>query len=108
MAPKTWPFWTDATGTGHVRIEVGNPALMDKKDVSGKVKTDQTSVTDGDWYYRTKKLKDGAAGFWTDVSDRSVMPGQTGHDQDLRAERPMATRSPACSSTGPGSSAGRR
>jgi hypothetical protein len=73
---KTWPFWTDETGEGHVRIEVGNPALMDKKNVSGKVKTDQTSVTEGDWYYRTLKLADGANGFWTDVSDRSVVQGQ--------------------------------
>ena len=73
---KTWAFWTDETGEGHVRIEVGNPALMDKKNVSGKVKTDQTSVTDGDWYFRTKKLADAAKGFWTDVSDRSVRAGQ--------------------------------
>jgi len=73
---KTWPFWTDETGTGHVRIEVGNPALMSKKDVSGKVKTDQTSATDGDWYYRTKKLADADKGFWTDVNDRSVVAGQ--------------------------------
>jgi hypothetical protein len=73
---KTWAFWTDETGEGHVRIEVGNPALMDKKNVSGKVKTDQTSVTEGDWYYRTLKLADGANGFWTDVSDRRVVQGQ--------------------------------
>ena len=73
---ETWPFWTDKAGVGHVRIVVGSPTLMSKKDVSGKVKTDQTSVTDGDWYYRTKKLKDGSAGFWTNVSDRSVSVGQ--------------------------------
>lgn len=73
---KTWAFWTDETGEGHVRVEVGNPALMDKKNVSGKVKTDQTSVTDSDWYYRTQKLAGRAAGFWTDVSDRSVHAGQ--------------------------------
>jgi hypothetical protein len=73
---ETWPFWTNASGTGHVRILVGKPALMDKKNVSGKVKTDQTSVTDGDWYYRTKKLRDGSNGFWTTVSDRSVHVGQ--------------------------------
>jgi hypothetical protein len=75
--PKTWAFWTDETGEGHVRIEVGNPALMSKKDVTGKVKTDQTTVNDGDWYYRTEKLADADAGFWTDVSDRSVVAGQT-------------------------------
>lgn len=73
---KTWEFWTDETGEGHVRIEVGNPALMDKQNVSGKVKTDQTSETDGDWYFRTKKLADADKGFWTDVSDRSVHAGQ--------------------------------
>jgi hypothetical protein len=73
---KTWPFWTDETGEGHVRIEVGTPTLMVKKSVSGKVKTDQTSVTDGDWYYRTKKLDGESDGFWTDVSDRSVVQGQ--------------------------------
>ena len=73
---ETWPFWTDASGTGHVRILVGSPSLMSKRDVSGRVKTDQTSVTDGDWYYRTKKLKDGSKGFWTNVSDRSVHAGQ--------------------------------
>ena len=75
--PKTWEFWTDATGEGHVRIQVENPALMVKKDVSAKVKTDQTSETDGDWYYRTEKLADADHGFWTDVNDRSVVPGQT-------------------------------
>jgi hypothetical protein len=74
--PKTWAFWTDETGEGHVRIEVGSPTLMSKKDVSGKVKTDQTTVNDGDWYYRTKKLADADKGFWTDVSDRSVTAGQ--------------------------------
>jgi hypothetical protein len=72
----TWAFWTDDTGEGHVRIEVGNPALMVRKDVSGKVKTDQTVATDGDWYCRTVKIADGADGFWTDVSDRSVVQGQ--------------------------------
>lgn len=70
------PFWTDETGEGHVRIEVGNPTLMVKKNVSGRVKTDQTSVTKGDWYYRTVKIADGSDGFWTDVSDRSVVQGQ--------------------------------
>jgi len=73
---RTWPFWTDATGEGHVRIEVGKPTLMVKKGVSGKVRTDGTSVTDGDWYYRTKKLDDASDGFWTVVSDRSVVAGQ--------------------------------
>jgi hypothetical protein len=73
---KTWAFWTDETGEGHVRIEVGSPPLMVRKDVSGKVKTDQTVATDGDWYCRTVKLADGADGFWTDVSDRSVVQGQ--------------------------------
>lgn len=74
--PKTWPFWTDETGEGHVRIEVGTPKLMVKKDLTGKVKTDQATATDGDWYYRTLKLADGSAGFWTDVNDRSVVKGQ--------------------------------
>ena len=73
---ETWPFWTDATGEGHVRIEVGNPPLMVRKDVSGKVKTDQVVATDGDWYCRTVKMADGDSGFWTDVSDRSVIAGQ--------------------------------
>jgi hypothetical protein len=49
---------------------------MAKLDASGKVKTDQTRVTDGDWYYRTEMIADGSAGFWTDVSDRSVVEGQ--------------------------------
>jgi hypothetical protein len=74
--PTTWPFWTDETGEGRVRIEVGDPPLMAKLDASGKVKTDQTRVTDGDWYYRTEMIADGSAGFWTDVSDRSVVEGQ--------------------------------
>ncbi|MCI0343863.1 MAG: hypothetical protein L0221_00275, partial [Chloroflexi bacterium] len=73
---KTRPFWTDETGEGRVQIEVGDPTLMAKMDVSGKVKTNQTSVTDGDWYYRTEMLADGSAGFWTDVSDRSVGQGE--------------------------------
>jgi hypothetical protein len=75
--PKTWEFWTGADGEGHVRIEVDNPALMLKKDVTGKVKTDQTTESDGDWYYRTETLADADHGFWTDVNDRSVVPGQT-------------------------------
>ena len=74
--PKTWPFWTDETGEGRVRIEVGNPPLMARVDVSGKVRTDRTSATDDDWYYRTDMLADGSAGFWTDVGDRSVAQGQ--------------------------------
>ena len=57
---------------------------MSKKDVSGKVKTDQTTVNDGDWYYRTKKLADADKGFWTDVSDRSVQPVRRSY-QDVRA-----------------------
>lgn len=73
---KTWPFWTDETGEGHVRIEVADPPLMARVDVSGKVKTNQTTVSDGDWYYRTEMLADDSGGFWTDVSERSVVAGQ--------------------------------
>ena len=74
--PKTWAFWTDDTGEGRVRIEVGNPPLMARMDVTGRVKTDKTSVTDADWYYRTEMLADGSAGFWTEVRDRSAAQGQ--------------------------------
>ena len=65
----TLPFWTDETGEGRVRIEVGDPALMVPMDVSGRVTTDRTEVTAGSWYYRTEPLADGAAGFSTQVRE---------------------------------------
>jgi hypothetical protein len=63
----TLPLWTDETGEGRVRIEVGDPALMVPIDVSGQVTTDRTQVTAGSWYYRTEPLADGAVGFSTQV-----------------------------------------
>jgi hypothetical protein len=74
--PKVGRFWTDETGEGRVRIEVGSPTLMAKMKVTGEVKTDKTRVTDADWYYRTEMLADGSTGFWTSVRDRSVAQGQ--------------------------------
>jgi hypothetical protein len=74
--PRVAAFWTDETGEGRLRIEVGSPALMARMDVTGTVETDRTSVTDADWYYRTEMLADGSAGFWTEVRDRSIALGQ--------------------------------
>jgi hypothetical protein len=72
----TLPFWTDETGQGSVLIEVAEPPLMTRVTVSASARTDRTSVSDRDWYYRTERLADESAGFWTEVSDRSVVAGQ--------------------------------
>lgn len=74
--PRTVPFWTDETGEGRARIGVEDPALMTPIDVTGRVRTDRTTASDDDWYYRTEMLADSSAGFWTEVSDGSVTLGQ--------------------------------
>ena len=74
---KTLRFWTDGTGTGHITYATGDFTKMVKQTVTLKVTTDQTTVSKSTWFFETKKLADGTAGFKTTVNDRTVKAGQT-------------------------------
>ena len=74
---KMLPFWTDGTGTGHVLGVVGSNPYMVHNTVVATATTDQTTVTKSTWWYRTRRLADGSAGFSTTLNDRTVHAGQT-------------------------------
>jgi len=70
------PFWTDGNGVGHIYGIVGSNPYMQHNTVVMTVTTDQTTVTKSTWWYRTKRLADGSAGFKTLVNDATVHAGQ--------------------------------
>lgn len=74
---KTMPFWTDELGNGHIYGVVGSNPYMVKQNVTVTATTNQTTVTKNTWWYRTKRLADGTAGFSTKISDSTVVNGQT-------------------------------
>lgn len=74
---KTFPFWTDELGNGHIYGVVGSNPLMAHQTVTATVTTDQTTRTKTTWWYRTDRLADGIAGFVTSVNDKTVVAGQT-------------------------------
>ena len=70
------PFWTDGNGVGHIYGIVGSNPYMQHNTVVMTVTTDQTTVSKSTWWYRTKRLADGSAGFKTTVNDSTVHAGQ--------------------------------
>lgn len=74
---KIMPFWTDGNGIGHIYGVVGSNPYMVKQNTVAKITTNETTVTKTTWWYRTKRLADGSAGFSTAVNDRTVVAGQT-------------------------------
>lgn len=74
---KIMPFWTDELGNGHIYGVVGSNTYMAHQTVTATVKTNLTTVTKSTWWYRTKRLADGTAGFKTSISDSTVVAGQT-------------------------------
>jgi len=70
------PFWTDGNGVGHIYGVVGSNPYMQHNTVVMTVTTNQTTVTKSTWWYRTKRLADGSAGFKTTVNDTTVQAGQ--------------------------------
>lgn len=74
---KMMPFWTDELGKGHIYGVVGSNPYMVPQSVVATVTTDQTTIQKSTWFYRTKRLADGSAGFATTVNDKTVVAGQT-------------------------------
>ena len=74
---KIMPFWADGAGNGHIYGIVGSNPYMKHNDVVVTVKTNTTTVEKTTWWYRTKRLADGSAGFTTSINDSTVVAGQT-------------------------------
>ena len=74
---KTMPFWTDDLGVGHIYGTIGSNTYMKKFTVTATVKSNYKTLTKSTWFYRTKRLSDGTAGFSTTISDSTVVSGQT-------------------------------
>ena len=74
---KIMPFWTDELGNGHIYGVVGSNTYMAHQTVTSTVKTNVTTITKSNWWYRTKRLADGTAGYSTTISDSTVVNGQT-------------------------------
>jgi hypothetical protein len=74
---KIMPFWADGAGWGHIYGIIGSNPYMQHNNVVVTVKTNTTTVTKTTWFYRTKRLADGAAGFTTTLNDSTVVSGQT-------------------------------
>jgi hypothetical protein len=73
---KIMPFWTDGNGDGHIFGVVGSNPYMQHNTVVLKVTTNLTTISKSTWWYRTKRLADGSAGFQTTVNDSTVHAGQ--------------------------------
>jgi hypothetical protein len=73
----TMPVWTDQLGFGHVYGKVGSNPYMVHQTVTASVTTNETTINKSTWFYRTRRLADGTAGFVTTVNDRTVRAGQT-------------------------------
>ncbi|HJP88724.1 MAG TPA: hypothetical protein VJ850_06825 [Candidatus Limnocylindrales bacterium] len=70
------PFWTDGNGVGHIYGIVGSNPYMQHNTVTLTSTTNLKTVTASTWWYRTKRLADGSAGFKTTVNDSTVHAGQ--------------------------------
>lgn len=71
------PVWTDALGYGHVYGKVGSNTYMVHQTVTATVATNATTISKSTWFYRTRRLANGSAGFVTTVNDSTVVAGQT-------------------------------
>jgi hypothetical protein len=74
---KIMPFWADGAGWGHIYGVVGSNTYMKHNEVKATVRTNTTTLVKTTWWYRTKRLADGTAGFSTKISDSTVVSGQT-------------------------------
>jgi hypothetical protein len=73
----TMPVWTDHLGFGHIYGKVGSNPYMVHQTVTASVTTNESTINKSTWFYRTRRLANGTAGFVTTVNDRTVKAGQT-------------------------------